>query len=617
MNRRTCALVAPLALVCACAPGGPSSHAERAASTGGAPAMRAATITTKDGGPPGLSQLTPVASDVALVVSDGTVWWSDGVDAHAVATTLTTPLLVGAVGGALLVANGAGTTPPGLLSVAGGNAAPWSGPAGVAWQRGAVAGGVLYFSGWDAAAGTEPWRTDGTAAGTWRVADLSPGSTSSSPRGFMASGDRVYFAAIDATHGSEPWVTDGTEAGTHLLADIFPGAISSACNFLAPDGRGGAFFSASRAAFDKGLWHTDGTAAGTERIADVDPGTGKGASFGLLVDGVVYFHGTDAIGTALWRSDGTPAGTWLVKRGTAWIGDLPTIAALGGLVYFSAQDAATGWELWRTDGSAGSAERVLDVLPGAASGVERSSFLAVPEAGVLLFDAQDASSLGRELWVSDGTGAGTRLLQDLAPGATSGRPAGFVRAGDRVFFHASADAVAGRQLWSLPLAAIDRRPPIVSCPPDAVAEATGPAGAAVAYAPAVASDAVTASPALAYSAPSGATFALGETAVTATATDEAGNAAACSFRVTVRDTTPPAIVCPPSLVVKTSSRSGTSVVYPAPTAADAVTAAPTVTASPPSGSFFRTGTTTLVTATAVDQAGNTSTCSFKVTVKRR
>jgi hypothetical protein len=41
---------------------------------------------------------------------------------------------------------------------------------------------------------------------------------------------------------------------------------------------------------------------------------------------------------------------------------------------------------------------------------------------------------------------------------------------------------------------------------------------------------------------------------------------------------------------------------------------PTVINSPPSGSVFPVGTTT-VTATATDAAGNTSTCTFKVTVK--
>jgi hypothetical protein len=40
---------------------------------------------------------------------------------------------------------------------------------------------------------------------------------------------------------------------------------------------------------------------------------------------------------------------------------------------------------------------------------------------------------------------------------------------------------------------------------------------------------------------------------------------------------------------------------------------PTVTADPPSGSFFHVGPT-LVTITAKDHDGNTSTCTFTVTV---
>jgi hypothetical protein len=161
----------------------------------------------------------------------------------------------------------------------------------------------------------------------------------------------------------------------------------------------------------------------------------------------------------------------------------------------------------------------------------------------------------------------------------------------------------------------DTTPPAVACPADVLAEATGPAGAAVSFPSAVATDAVTAPPAVAYGAVSGSQFPQGETIVTATATDEAGNTASCSFRVTVRDTTAPAIACPASLSVRTPKKEGAYVSYAAPTATDAVTPIPTVTASPPSGFFFPVGATT-VTGTATDDAGNAATCSFEVTVTR-
>ena len=49
--------------------------------------------------------------------------------------------------------------------------------------------------------------------------------------------------------------------------------------------------------------------------------------------------------------------------------------------------------------------------------------------------------------------------------------------------------------------------------------------------------------------PSGSTFPVGTRVVNCTATDGAGNTNGCSFNVTVRDTEPPAIVCPVDLVL--------------------------------------------------------------------
>ena len=51
---------------------------------------------------------------------------------------------------------------------------------------------------------------------------------------------------------------------------------------------------------------------------------------------------------------------------------------------------------------------------------------------------------------------------------------------------------------------------------------------------------------------SGNTFDLGETTVTYTVTDAAGNTATCDFTVTVIDNEPPVLVCPPNVTVFTT-----------------------------------------------------------------
>ena len=160
----------------------------------------------------------------------------------------------------------------------------------------------------------------------------------------------------------------------------------------------------------------------------------------------------------------------------------------------------------------------------------------------------------------------------------------------------------------------DSTPPVItSVSGNLVVEATGPSGAVVNYAPAAATDAL-APPVITYTKNSGATFAIGITTVTVTATDIVGNVTTKTFTVTVRDTTPPVIATvSPNLIVEATSPSGASVTYAAATATDAVGPV-TLTYSKSSGSTFALGTTT-VTVTAKDAYGNSSSRTFTVTVR--
>ena len=60
--------------------------------------------------------------------------------------------------------------------------------------------------------------------------------------------------------------------------------------------------------------------------------------------------------------------------------------------------------------------------------------------------AANAVGTGRELWLSDGTTAGTVLLKDIHSGTAHSRPRDFVEYQGRVYFSAS-DGQTGRELW--------------------------------------------------------------------------------------------------------------------------------------------------------------------------
>lgn len=93
-----------------------------------------------------------------------------------------------------------------------------------------AAAGKLYFSA-DTAVGVEPWVSDGTPGETGLLKDISQdtpqNNPSSSPTEFTAVGGTVYFAAGTIAAGRELWRTDGTENGTFQVADIEPGDTSS------------------------------------------------------------------------------------------------------------------------------------------------------------------------------------------------------------------------------------------------------------------------------------------------------------------------------------------------------------------------------------------------------
>lgn len=113
--------------------------------------------------------------------------------------------------------------------------------------------------------------------------------------------------------------------------------------------------------------------------------------------------------------------------------------------------------------------------------------------------------------------------------------------------------------------------------------------------------------------PPGATFPLGTSTVNCMVVDAFGNSAQCSFQITVKDMTPPALLCPASITQSTDPNQCTAIVNYTVTAIDNCDGPVTATCTPPPGTAFPKGTTT-VTCTAKDSLNNQSSCSFPVTI---
>ncbi|HXU29858.1 MAG TPA: hypothetical protein VN851_04700 [Thermoanaerobaculia bacterium] len=258
----------------------------------------------------------------------------------------------------------------------------------------------------------ELWVTDFTPAGTRRLLSFLGGVEID---GLLALGGKVGFNAKDAAHGTELWSSDGTPGGTHLVKDICPGACQGAWA-VAISAFGRIWFAGSTPQRGNELWTSDLTAAGTRLVRDTCPGTCNGNPRFFFVGGNrMYFE--DGEGPhAIWTSDGTTAGTLrLTEYGLS--GFTGPGASLGSSkVVFGGSDAEHGVEPWVSDGTPSGTLQLADLESENRAGSDPDTLMAA--GGRAFFFANDGTT-GRELWVSDGTEEGTHLAYEQRPGPES------------------------------------------------------------------------------------------------------------------------------------------------------------------------------------------------------
>ena len=140
-----------------------------------------------------------------------------------------------------------------------------------------------------------------------------------------------------------------------------------------------------------------------------------------------------------------PQGNFYSGSSSAW-------AQLGSKAYITFSTSEHGNELWTYDALVGPASLAFmteNLFQGDSDyvGNARSQ---IAYAGKVYFTAWTVD-LGRELYATDGTVAGTYLVKDIMPGNPEGGPfttgpVGFTVFGGQLFFTAE-DGVNGRQLW--------------------------------------------------------------------------------------------------------------------------------------------------------------------------
>jgi ELWxxDGT repeat protein len=111
-------------------------------------------------------------------------------------------------------------------------------------------------------------------------------------------------------------------------------------------------------------------------------------------------------------------------------------------LFFAAETPATGRELWISDGTADGTRLVIDLVPGPSGS---NPYSMTPYRDGLLFSG-DHDRYGEELWFTDGTTGGTRLVRDINPGLADAEPYHLTVFDGLVWFEAN-DGRHGNELW--------------------------------------------------------------------------------------------------------------------------------------------------------------------------
>jgi ELWxxDGT repeat protein len=314
-------------------------------------------------------------------------------------------------------------------------------------------GTLLFSAAANGVADRELWKSDGTEAGTVMVKEIQPGVAGGIDRyqpAIISTGSTAYFAANDGTNGTELWKTDGTAAGTVMVKDIRTATSGSGPeNLTVVDGR--LYFTADDGNSGRELWQSDGTAAGTILAKDTSPGS-TGAVFKNLVNagGKLFFEAYSSTGSwDLWCR-ATPTSDTVNLQMFNASGHVrhveAPLTAVGTTVYFAQLDNQRGTELWKSDGTAAGTVMVKDIATPVANSLEvwgSNPSQLINNGGTLFFTANNLVN-GQELWMSDGTEAGTVLFHDFTGDAGGSHPENLTAINGRIFGSVMSEAT-GRE----------------------------------------------------------------------------------------------------------------------------------------------------------------------------
>ncbi|MCF8380201.1 MAG: T9SS type A sorting domain-containing protein [Bacteroidales bacterium] len=354
----------------------------------------------------------------------------------------------------------------------------------------------MYFQAWDNIHGTEIWESDATESGTHHLLNPLNGKPVKSPVNFTQYNNRLWFSSL-----GQFWYIDSLSL--HLSDYYYPNTSYSLELFVNTDAEPAYFIQPFNNALNKRLVKVNPDASieildttlldktlllsyknkkllYNEVSTDVYPYTRKIISLDAITGDtslLISFTSTNLSngftgwipgnknvflslynGSQLmdfWVTDGTPAGTSRidilagVTSGTVYfLSDTENGGFIGasGNIFLNVRKGED-IHLWITDGSSAGTQRI-EVEGQPLSNISSSTFLHYGNGFV--FDAYHPL-YGTELWYSNGTNSGTKLLADMTPGtkSTSFLPLSVNQ--DTLFMAANLSSDYGRELYAYPI----------------------------------------------------------------------------------------------------------------------------------------------------------------------
>lgn len=225
----------------------------------------------------------------------------------------------------------------------------------------------IFFTCIESGSARKLWKTDGTDAGTMQIPVAEPFFILDNAVGIV--NNKMIFYAHNTVDGYEPYVSDGTAAGTFMLANINPAGnswITQSQNAHLRFNDTFCFFVASNGT-SRALWRTDGTSAGTIQLTTNAQNASSNVSGGSYTEidsnGIwMVEYNTSGSGNneKLYRSNGTPQGTYLAASGLSFG---QNIKSCNGALWMQARDigSAANSEPWRCGGNQQTTNKAFDI----------------------------------------------------------------------------------------------------------------------------------------------------------------------------------------------------------------------------------------------------------------